>query len=67
MRKLLTSVYVIGISLVVLISSTSAGWAEQYLCVAKASAGFSYNKQGGGWESTKFRTDDKFLINYFGT
>ena len=39
----------------------SAG-AEQYLCLAENSSGFSFNTHSGTWISTTFRTDDKYLI-----
>jgi hypothetical protein len=46
---------VVGLSLAGL---GSAG-AEQYLCVAEKSSGFSFDTRSGTWSSTTFRTEAK--------
>lgn len=36
--------------------------AEQYLCVAEHSTGFSYNKVTKEWENANFKADEKYVI-----
>ena len=41
---------------------TSIFAADSYLCIADKSTGFYYNKDTKEWESTSFKTDDKFIL-----
>ncbi|GAA4350632.1 hypothetical protein [Kangiella taiwanensis] len=48
----------------VLLLTTSPCFAEQYICVADMSTGFSYSESTKRWKETSFRTDEnKYIIS----
>src|SRR5437667_3621850 len=51
-----------SVSMGVLLAEPSVASAEQYLCVAEKSSGFSFDARTGSWNGTTFRTDAKYLI-----
>jgi len=62
MRKLLSAASVFAFSWGFLFLSAPPVKADQYLCVAEAAAGFSYDENIKKWKSTTFRTDNKYII-----
>lgn len=62
MRAIFLVVALTALSSGLLLAWPSTASAEQYLCVAEKSSGFSFDPRIGSWKTATFRTEAKYLI-----